>query len=106
MQEHCSIIGKLLSGINRKQFKRIVDKYDGDRYVKYFNCWSQFVCIFIGQISLRLREGVRGRGPYPEKKKNFSHTPIVNFCNNIHSIAQFLNKNILYIYVSQMTNIK
>lgn len=51
MQEHCSIIGKLLSGINRKQFKRIVDKYDGDRYVKYFNCWSQFVCIFIGQIS-------------------------------------------------------
>ena len=51
MQEHCSIIGKLLSGINRKQFKRIVNKYDGDRYVKYFNCWAQFVCIFIGQIS-------------------------------------------------------
>lgn len=50
MQEHCSIIGKLLSGINRKQFKRIVDKYGGDRYVKYFNCWTQFVCIFIGQI--------------------------------------------------------
>ena len=50
MQEHCSIIGKLLSGINRKQFKRTVDKYNGDRYVKYFNCWSQFVCIFIGQI--------------------------------------------------------
>lgn len=50
MQEHCSIIGKLLSGINRKQFKRITDKYKGDRYVKYFNCWSQFVCIFIGQI--------------------------------------------------------
>lgn len=51
MQEHCSIIGKLLSGIERKQFKRIVDKYNGDRYVKYFNCWSQFVCIFIGQIA-------------------------------------------------------
>lgn len=51
MQEYCSIIGKLLSGIERKQFKRIVDKYNGDRYVKYFNCWSQFVCIFIGQIA-------------------------------------------------------
>lgn len=50
MQEHCSIIGKLLAGINRKQFKRLTDKYNGDRYVKYFNCWSQFVCIFIGQI--------------------------------------------------------
>lgn len=50
MQEHCSIIGKLLTGVNRKQFKRIVDKYSSDRYVKYFNCWSLFVSIFIGQI--------------------------------------------------------
>ena len=50
MQEYNTIIGKLLSGINRKLFKRIVDKYGGDRYVKYFNCWTQFVCIFIGQI--------------------------------------------------------
>ena len=32
MQEYNTIIGKLLSGINRKQFKRIVDKYSGDRY--------------------------------------------------------------------------
>ena len=50
MQEYNTIIGKLLSGINRKQFKRIVDKYNGDKYVKYFNCRTQFVFIFIGQI--------------------------------------------------------
>lgn len=50
MQEHNTIIGKLLTGINRKKFKRIADKYDGDKYVKYFNCWSQLVCILIGQI--------------------------------------------------------
>ena len=51
MQEYNTIIGNLLKGINRKKFKRIVDKYNGDKYVKYFNCWSQFVCILIGQIA-------------------------------------------------------
>ena len=50
MQEYNTIIGNLLKGINRKKFKRITDKYNGDKYVKYFNCWSQFVCILIGQI--------------------------------------------------------
>lgn len=82
MQEHCSIIGKLLSGINRKQFKRIVDKYNGDRYVKYFNCWSQFVCIFIGQIGnlKSLREIVDSVNFQPKNqyhlgiKKNISRT--------------------------------
>lgn len=82
MQEHNTIIGKLLSGINRKQFKRIVDKYSGDKYVKYFNCWSQFVCIFIGQIGnlKSLREIVDSVNFQPENqyhigiKKNISRT--------------------------------
>ena len=82
MQEHCSIIGKLLSGINRKQFKRLVDKFHGDRYVKYFNCWSQFVCIFIGQIGnlKSIREIVDSVNFQPQNqyhlgiKKNISRT--------------------------------
>ena len=82
MQEHCSIIGKLLSGINRKQFKRLVDKFNGDRYVKYFNCWSQFVCIFIGQIGnlKSIREIVDTVNFQPQNqyhlgiKKNISRT--------------------------------
>ena len=82
MQEHCSIIGKLLSGINRKQFKRLVDKFNGDRYVKYFNCWSQFVCIFIGQIGnlKSIREIVDSVNFQPQNqyhlgiKKNISRT--------------------------------
>jgi hypothetical protein len=82
LQEHCSIIGKLLSGINRKQFKRLVDKFNGDRYVKYFNCWSQFVCIFIGQIGnlKSIREIVDTVNFQPQNqyhlgiKKNISRT--------------------------------
>lgn len=82
MQEYNTIIGKLLSGINRKQFKRIVNKYHGDRYVKYFNCWSQFVCIFIGQIGnlKSIREIVDSVNFQPQNqyqlgiKKNISRT--------------------------------
>ena len=58
MQEYNTIIGKLLSGINRKKFKRIVDKYKGDFAVKKLTCWEQFVSVFLGQIteSVTLRE--------------------------------------------------
>ena len=58
MQEYNTIIGKLLSGINRKKFKRIVDKYHGDFAVKKLTCWEQFIAIFLGQItkSSSLRE--------------------------------------------------
>ena len=58
MQEYNTIIGKLLSGINRKKFKRIVDKYKGDFAVKKLTCWEQFVLVFLGQIteSVTLRE--------------------------------------------------
>ncbi len=51
MQEYNTIIGKLLSGINRKKFKQIVDKYKGDFAVKKLNCWEQFVSVFLGQIT-------------------------------------------------------
>lgn len=51
MQEYNTIIGKLLSGVNRKKFKRIVDKYNGDFAVKKLSCWEQFVSVFLGQIT-------------------------------------------------------
>jgi len=51
LQEYNTIIGKLLSGINRKKFKRIVDKYSGDFAVKKLSCWEQFVSVFLGQIT-------------------------------------------------------
>lgn len=51
MQKYNTIIGKLLSGINRKKFKRIVDKYNGDFAAKKLTCWEQFVAVFLGQIS-------------------------------------------------------
>ena len=112
MQEYNTIIGKLLSGINRKQFKRIVDKYSGDRYVKYFNCWSQFVCIFIGQVGnfTSLREIVDAINFQPKNqyhlgiKKNISRTTLAESNEKrdwkiykdlfIHLISKLKNSNI------------
>jgi hypothetical protein len=51
LQEYNTIIGKLLAPVNRRKFKRFVDKYNGDHYIKYFDCWTQFVSVFLGQIS-------------------------------------------------------
>lgn len=51
MQEYNTIIGKLLSGINRRKFNNIVNKYRGNFAVKKLSCWEQFVAVFLGQIS-------------------------------------------------------
>jgi hypothetical protein len=50
LQEHNTIIGNLLTEVNRNLFNNLVTKYNGDRYTKNFNCWTQFVCILIAQI--------------------------------------------------------
>ena len=45
-----NIIGKLLTPVNRRKFKRFVDKYNGDFASKKLSCWEQFVAILLGQI--------------------------------------------------------
>lgn len=51
MQEKCTIIGKILKAIDRRKFKKIVDKYKGDYYTKTLSCWEQFIAILLGQIT-------------------------------------------------------
>ena len=50
MQEYNSIIGNLFNSIPRSIFKRITDKYNGNKYFKHFRSWEHFVVIFLGQI--------------------------------------------------------
>ena len=50
MQYKNNIIGKILTPINRKKFKRFVDKYKGDFAAKRLHCWEQFVAILLGQL--------------------------------------------------------
>ena len=46
-----NMFGKVLTPINRKKFKRIVNKYGGDFAVKKLSCWEQFIAILLGQLS-------------------------------------------------------
>jgi hypothetical protein len=37
----------------RRVFDRIVEKYDGNKYVRSFSCWNQMLCMVFGQLPAR-----------------------------------------------------
>ncbi len=39
--------------LDRNHFNYLVRKYDGDKYVKHFTCWNQFLAMMFGQLSNR-----------------------------------------------------
>ncbi len=45
------VFAQLTAFLNRTQFNNYVRKYDGNRYVKYFTCWNQLLCLILS-ISL------------------------------------------------------
>ena len=57
MKYEGTVLSQLLQLIPRDEFQRIVDKYKGDCTTSKLNCWSQFVCLFYGQ--LRQRDSLR-----------------------------------------------
>ena len=44
---------QLVKFLNNNKFRRLVDKYDGNRYVKHFTCWNQLLAMMFGQLSNR-----------------------------------------------------
>ena len=44
------VFAQLIKFMNRNKFNRIVTKYDGDRYVKYFTFWNQLLVMMFGQL--------------------------------------------------------
>ena len=45
-----SIFGKLVEPINRRQFQAIVERHDGDAYVKCFTSWEHLVALVFAQL--------------------------------------------------------
>ena len=39
--------------LDHNRFRRLVDKYNGDAYVKHFTCWNQLLTLMFGQLSSR-----------------------------------------------------
>ena len=47
------VFSQLIEFLNFDQFRHIVDKYGGNRYVKHFTCWNQLLTLMFGQLSNR-----------------------------------------------------
>lgn len=52
-----TIYNQLLQLLPRHQFETLVKRYDGDRYVKYFTCWHQFMTLLYAQV--RAKDSLR-----------------------------------------------
>jgi len=47
------IFAQLTEFLPRRVFDRIVEKYDGNKYVRTFTCWNQMLCMVFGQLTSR-----------------------------------------------------
>lgn len=47
------VFTQLVSFLNEDKFRRIVDKYQGNRYVKHLTCWNQFLAMMFRQLANR-----------------------------------------------------
>ena len=53
MNKEKYVFSQFISFLNEDKFRRIVDKYHGNRYVKHFTCWNQLLTLMFGQLSNR-----------------------------------------------------
>ena len=47
------VFSQLLEFLDYDKFRHLVDKYDGNKYVKYLTCWNQLLALMFGQLSNR-----------------------------------------------------
>lgn len=53
MHKEKYVFAQLVEFLNNDKFRRIVTKYQGDRYVKHFTCWNQLLVLMFGQLCNR-----------------------------------------------------
>lgn len=57
MNEGRPVFAQLVEHLPSRQFRRIVRRYEGNRRVRSFSCWDQFLCMTFAQLTYR--EGLR-----------------------------------------------
>lgn len=57
MNEGRPVFAQLVEHLPGRQFRRIVGRYEGNRRVRSFSCWDQFLCMTFAQLTYR--EGLR-----------------------------------------------
>ena len=53
MNKEKYVFAQLISFLNEDKFRRIGNKYRGNRYIKHFTCWNQLLALMFGQLSNR-----------------------------------------------------
>lgn len=53
MNKEKYVFAQLISFLNEDKFRRIVNKFQGNRYIKHFTCWNQLLALMFGQLSNR-----------------------------------------------------
>ena len=53
MNKEKYVFAQLLEYLDYDKFRHLVDKYDGNRYVKHLTCWNQLLALMFGQLSNR-----------------------------------------------------
>jgi IS4 transposase len=47
------VFAQLFALVNRYEFKKCVNRYQGNYRVRHFSCWQQFLCMSFGQLTHR-----------------------------------------------------
>lgn len=47
------VFSQLIEFLNNNKFRHLVDKYEGNRYVKSFTCWNKLMALMFGQLCNR-----------------------------------------------------
>ena len=86
MSHNNTVFNHLLQIIPRHQFENLVSRHAGDRYVKEFTCWRQFMVLIYGQIRGRdsLRDIVTG---LRSQKNKWYHLGLSNVARSTLSDA-------------------
>jgi len=42
---------QIVEFLPQRVFARVVEEYNGNKYVKHFTCWNQLLCMLFGQLT-------------------------------------------------------
>jgi hypothetical protein len=48
-----TVFAQLLAELPHKEFQKCVARYNGDRYLKKFSCWDQYLTMAFAQLTYR-----------------------------------------------------
>lgn len=53
MNKGSTIFSQLIKLLPQREFRRCVERYQGDKYIRTFSCWDQFLCMAFAQLTYR-----------------------------------------------------